>query len=71
MIPYREMPAILQTFASLTIVRWGILGLQTLIYSEPLYELVKPAIILFCIGVVTTPIGMWFFKRRIESGGLS
>ena len=68
MIPYGELPPFIQKIGTWTIMRQGVVAIQATNQGQPLYEIMKPCIILTIVGIILCSIGFLLLKRRFEKG---
>jgi ABC-type multidrug transport system permease subunit len=69
--PFENMPKFLQNIGEWVFNRWGIVGIRGVMNGSSLDKILPPVMKLFAYGIVTTFLGSWFLKRRMESGEAS
>jgi ABC-2 type transport system permease protein len=70
MMPYEQMPAIMQKVGVFTINYWGIKGFRLVLDTQPMSEILLPCLILAGVGLVTTSAGLYLLQKRFQQGVL-
>ena len=71
LFPFENMPEFLQKIGEWVFNRWGIVGIRGVMNGLSLDKILPSIVKLFTYGIVTTLLGSWFLKRRMESGEVS
>jgi ABC-2 type transport system permease protein len=69
MVPYENLPAILQKLGQCTPNRWAVLALQGAVRARPCVELAGPFAGLVALGAGGSLLGFFLLKRRLAGGG--
>ncbi len=69
--PFENMPKFMQNIGEWVFNRWGIVGMRGVMSGNSLDKIIPSILKLFAYGMVTTFLGSWFLKRRMESGDAS
>lgn len=70
-VPFSELPAALQRVGEWTMIRLANTGIENLMQSRPLWDSLRPSLILAVAGTVLAGIGNRVLRKRIETGGLA
>jgi ABC-2 type transport system permease protein len=67
--PFRDLPAFLQAVGQFTPNRWSVLAFQTIAFSPPPADVVKPVALLCAIGLAGCVAAVLLFRRQWAGGG--
>jgi len=67
--PFENMPAFLRAVGRFSPNRWGVLVIQTVAWSQPWRDLVKPVVFLCALGLAGSATAFFVFCRRLGKGG--
>jgi ABC-type multidrug transport system permease subunit len=70
-IPFHEMPRVLQRVGSWTMIRMANYGIESLFESRPLWESLRPSLLLAAVGAALAGVGSRVLRRRFESGSIA
>jgi len=68
MVPFNQLPSIMQSVGKWTIHYYGALGMQNVAGAKPLMEILKPVSYLTAVGMLSSFAGVKWLKNRFESG---
>ena len=70
-MPFRELPRIMQNIGQWTMIRMGIYGIESIFQTRPLWEVVRPSLLLTGAGVILMSMGVRVMRKRFESGNVA
>ena len=70
-MPFSELPRALKTVGQWSMIRLGHYGIESLIRTRPLWETVRPSLILIGAGLVLMGLGVRVMRQRFESGNVT
>ncbi len=70
-MPFRELPGTLQTVGQWTMIRLGNYGIESLLQARPLWEVLRPSLLLTSGGLILMGMGLRVMHKRFESGNVA
>lgn len=70
-IPFRELPKLLQAVGRWTMIRMANYGIESLFQSRPIWESLRPSLVMAAAGVVLAAFGTTVLRKRFESGSIA
>lgn len=67
-VPFNELPKALQGIGRWTLIRMGNYGMESIFQSRPVWEVLRPSLLLTVTGLVLMGLGAWVLRRRFETG---
>lgn len=67
--PFDEFPPLLQAIGQFVPNHWAIVAMQTVAYSRPAADAVRPVMLLCAIGLVGCVAACLLLRRRLAAGG--
>ena len=67
--PFENMPAFLQAIGRFSPNRWGVLAIQSVAWSQPSADLVKPVLFLCLLGLAGSATAFFLFCRCLTKRG--
>jgi len=67
-MPFNELPAVLQAVGRWTMIRMANYGIESLYQSRPVWEALRPSLLLAGTGLVLAGAGTMVLRKRFESG---
>lgn len=68
LIPFRELPQVLQTIGRWTMIRMGNYGIESIFNSRGVWEVLRPSLFLIAVGTLLIGLGTLVMRKRFESG---
>lgn len=68
-VPFSELPQMLQAVGQWTMIRMANYGIESLFQSRPLWESLRPSLLLAVVGAALAGAGVMVLRKRFESGG--
>jgi len=70
-MPFNELPQMLQAVGRWTMIRMANYGIESLFQSRPIWESLRPSIILAVVGPLLAAAGTTVLRKRFESGSIA
>ncbi len=70
-VPFNELPQVLQAVGQWTMVRMANYGIESLFQSRPIWESLRPSLLLAVVGLALVGMGTRVLRKRFESGAIA
>ena len=68
LVPFRELPKALQTIGRWTMIRMANYGIESILNSRGIWEVLRPSLFLIAVGTLLIGLGTIVMRKRFESG---